>query len=79
MHALSTQSNANMGNDVNHFPIDGLWEKLGCSKQSPLFNIFRAEWHVNDCHFVGHILQTEFNMNELKGFINWGNTKQEEN
>lgn len=52
MHALSTQSKPNMRDDVNYFPIEALWEKWGAASKSPLpkppFNIFRAEWHVND-------------------------------
>ena len=59
MHALSTQSKPNMTNDVNYFPIKGLWENWGAASSSPLFNIFRAEWYVNDYHFMGHILETD--------------------
>ena len=55
MHALSTQRKANSGNDVNDFPIEGTMGKnWGSASSSPLFSIFRAEWHVNDYHFMGH-------------------------
>lgn len=65
MHALSTQRKANMGDDVNYFPIEGqgwgLGELggLGEASSSPLFNIFREEWHVNDYQLRGHIPQTD--------------------
>lgn len=52
------------GNDVNRFPIEGLRESLGCS---PLFNMFRAEWNVNDDQLMGHVLQCNaWNMKRLK-------------
>lgn len=61
MHALSTQRKANMGDDVNYFPIEGQRggeKNWGEASSSPLFNIFRAEWHVNEYQLMGHIPQT---------------------
>lgn len=48
MHAFSTQRKANMGNDVNYFPIEGLRENQGAASSSPFLNKIMTEWNASN-------------------------------